>query len=230
MKRGIIQFCACVLIAGNLHSAAMANADTIVTVETITEEWVEEDDSPEISDSDATIDAPHAIAQYGPFKVVAHDRVALIGSIETETPRQFKAMLADFPAIKQIDILDCPGTGDDAANFAIARIIRRRAITTNIPDGGSARSGGVELFLAGAKRRAALGAEFAVHSWRDEDGREAKDYASNAPENLEYINFYKEIGMDDNKAKAFYAMTNSAPHHSALILKTADIARYVQLD
>ncbi len=212
-----------------MQSVAKAAGGTTIIVETTIEEWAEEDEEPGALD-DAVAPSSLSLAQYGPFRIVAKDRVELIGSIESDTPSQFKAMLAAFPAIKQIDIIDCPGTGDDAANFAIARIIHRKGITTNIPDGGSARSGGVELFLAGVKRRAAPNAEFAVHSWRDENGREAKDYAANAPENLEYINFYKEIGMDDAKAKAFYAMTNATPHQQARYLKSTDIAAYIPLD
>jgi hypothetical protein len=225
MKQGFIQFLGFALIAANVHSLASAAETSTVTVETIIEEWDDEEAEPA-----AAISSPLALAQYGPFRVVADDRAELNGSIESETASQFKAMLAAYPAIKHIVLIDCPGTSDDAANFTIARLIHRKGIATGIPDGGSVRSGGVELFLAGVKRHAAPTAEFAVHSWRDEDGREAKDYAANAPENLEYINFYKEIGMDDAKAKAFYAMTNATPHDSARYLKGADIAAYIPLD
>jgi ATP-dependent protease ClpP protease subunit len=228
MKRGLVHLFGCALIAANLHSVAKAADATTTTIETTTEEWVEADSEPEVLND--TPSPSQALAQYGPFHVVAKDRAELIGSIESETPRQFKAMLSAFPEIKQIDIIDCPGTGDDAANFEIARLIHRLGIATNVPNGGSVRSGGVELFLAGAQRKAAPNAEFAVHSWRDKNGREAKDYASNAPENLEYINFYKEIGMDDAKAKAFYAMTNATPHASARYLKGSDLAVYIPLN
>ena len=90
--------------------------------------------------------------------------------------------------------------------------------------------GGVELFLAGAKRRAAPGAEFAVHSWRDEDGMEADDFAESDPVHQEYVAYYREIGMTADKARAFYAMTNSAAHDDALYLRSRDIAAYIPLD
>ena len=211
------------LAAVSLPVVAHATETTTTTVEIFVEEW----DEPDVAEA---MHVEPAIGHYGPFRVVAPNRATLNGSIESETLAQFKAMLAAYPAMKQIDIVDCSGTGDDAANFAIARLIRQRGIATFVPDGGSARSGGVELFLAGAKRRAAPTAEFAVHSWRDEDGREANDYAANAPENLAYINFYKEIGMEDGKAKAFYAMTNATPHDDARYLRGKDIAAYIPLD
>jgi hypothetical protein len=207
-----------------LFAPVPAFAETSLRVETKAYEWVEESPAPQ-----PAISHP-ALAIFGPFAVVASDRAELDGTIETGTPRLFRAMLAKFPGLKQIDMIDCPGTDDDEANFAIAHMIRDRGITTNVPDGGSVRSGGVELFLAGTKRRAAPTAEFAVHSWRDEDGREAEDYAANDPANQEYIAFYREVGMDAAKATAFYALTNSVGNDDALYLKARDIAAYIPLD
>lgn len=195
-----------------------------VSVATSVYEWIDGGEEP------AATKAQNTISSFGPFNVVAPDRAELNGSIESETPGQFRAMLRAFPAIRQIDMIDCPGTGDDEANFAIARMVRQAGIATNVPDGGSVRSGGVELFLAGTKRHAAPGAEFAVHSWRDEDGMEPDDFADNDPVHQEYVAFYREIGMSEDKAKAFYAMTNSASHDEALYLKPRDIAAYIPLD
>lgn len=127
-------------------------------------------------------------------------------------------------------MLDCPGTGDDEANLLLARMVRQAGIATYVPNGGSVRSGGVELFLAGAKRHAEPEAEFAVHSWRDEDGLEADDFAESDQVNREYVDYYREIGMSEEKAKAFYAMTNSVPNDDALYLKSRDIAAYIPLD
>jgi hypothetical protein len=170
------------------------------------------------------------LASFGPFHMVAADRAELIGSIESETPVQFAALLRAYPALRQIDMVECPGTGDDEANLALARMVRRHGVNTYVPDGGSVRSGGVELFLAGAKRVAAPTAEFAVHSWLDEDGLEADDYAADDPAHRAYIAFYREMGMSDANARAFYALTNSAPHDDALYLNGRDISRYVTLD
>jgi hypothetical protein len=112
----------------------------------------------------------------------------------------------------------------------LARIVRKAGIATFVPNGGSVRSGGVELFLAGAKRSAAPEAEFAVHSWLDEDGMEPDDFADSDPANREYVDFYREMGMSPEKAIAFYALTNSVPHDDALYLNSRDIAAYIPLD
>ncbi len=194
-----------------------------VSIETEVYEWVEEEPAQPIQQHSV-------IASFGPFTVVDATRAELNGSIESETPAQFRAMLRAFPGIRQIDMVDCPGTGDDQANLMLARMVRQAGIATYVPNGGSVRSGGVELFLAGAKRSAGPEAEFAVHSWLDEDGMEPDDFAENDPVNREYVDYYREMGMAPDKAKAFYALTNSVPHNDALYLKPRDIAAYIPLD
>jgi hypothetical protein len=127
-------------------------------------------------------------------------------------------------------MIDVPGTEDDRANLKLGRMIRARGMTTYVPAGGSVRSGGVELFLAGERRIAEPGAEFAVHAWVDEDGREATDYAADAPENRAYLDYYQEMGLPDPQARAFYAMTNSVPFSDARWLTASDMGQWVALD
>lgn len=170
------------------------------------------------------------LASFGPFHMVSPTRAELIGSIESETPAQFAALLRAFPALKQIDMVDCPGTGDDEANLALARMVRAAGVATHVPEGGSVRSGGVELFLAGAKRSAAPTAEFAVHSWIDENGLQANDYPAGDPAHTEYLAFYREMGMAEREARAFYTLTNSVSHDDALYLKPTELAHYMRLD
>jgi hypothetical protein len=180
--------------------------------------------------SDSAGSVRQAQTHFGPFRVVASDRVELNGSVTSRTPAQFGALLRVYPQIRQVDIIDCPGTDDDEANLTLARMIRKAGIATYVPSGGSVRSGGVELFLAGVRRRADSAAEFAVHSWLDEDGMEPEDFAENDPVNRTYVEYYREMGMTEEKARAFYALTNSVSHDDALYLKPQDIAAYLPLD
>lgn len=173
---------------------------------------------------------PQGIARFGPFRVLDGSRAALVDVTDTHSPAQFEAMLRAFPGISLIEMIDCPGTEDDRANLKLGRMIHARQITTYVPQGGSVRSGGVELFLAGKQRIADPGAEFAVHSWADEDGREAKDYPANAPENRAYLDYYAEMGMSAGQAKAFYAMTNSVPFDDARWLTAQDMGKWVALN
>lgn len=203
-------------------SLPLTNAHASYNIGTDTEaySWSENEPAPR----------PVIASHYGPFRVVAHDRAELDGSISTETPQQFRALLNAYPEIRQIDFVECPGTDDDEANLAVARMIRKAGIATYVPSGGSVRSGGVELFLAGARRRADPEAEFAVHSWVDEDGMEPDDFAESDAVNQEYVRYYREMGMSEANARAFYAATNSVPHDDALYLKPVEIAAYLPFD
>ena len=76
------------------------------------------------------------------------------GDVDGATPRQFAAMLAAFPGVRRLEMIDCPGSLDEEANLILARAIRRAGLETVVPSGGSVRSGAVELWLAGSTRRA----------------------------------------------------------------------------
>jgi hypothetical protein len=164
------------------------------------------------------------LARFGPFYVTAPDRAAMAGIVDTPTPRQFAAMLRAYPAIATLDLIDLPGTYDSDANLVLARMVRRAGIATHVPAGGSVRSGGVELWLAGARRSADEGAEFAVHCWEDENGREASDFAADAPEHQPFLAFYRDVGMTTAEANRFYALTNSVPFEQARYLGRSDMA------
>ena len=88
----------------------------------------------------------------------------------------------------------------------------------------------MELFLAGKTRRIDAGAQFAVHAWLDNYGRQPWDFAEGDPANRLYLDYYQEMGMSAARAKAFYAMTNSVPHASALWLKADDMRQWIIAD
>ncbi|HEY0595851.1 alpha/beta hydrolase [Sphingopyxis sp.] len=179
----------------------------------------------------ATLATPgHAKANFGPFSVIDGATVRMAGDVTSATPRQFAAMLAAFPGLKRLEMVDCPGSLDEEANLILARAIRRQGMETVVPAGGSVRSGAVELWLAGTTRRAAADAEFGVHSWADEYGREANDYPASDPVHAEYLGYYREMGLNDAKAREFYALTNSTPFDDVRYLTRDDMARFVTLD
>ncbi|MGH6785385.1 MAG: alpha/beta hydrolase [Novosphingobium sp.] len=178
----------------------------------------------------APAEVPLGIAAFGPFRVLDPARAALVDATDERSPAQFAALLRAYPGVSLLEMIDCPGTDDDIANLALGRMIRARGVATHVPPGGSVRSGAVELFLAGKRRIADPGAEFAVHAWADEDGMEPADFAEDAPENRLYLDYYREMGMAPAEAGAFYAMTNSVPNADAKWLSAADLGRWVRLD
>ena len=206
-------------------------AAQIVTVTETTEVTYEVADSgSERLVAAAPANVPRGVARFGPFRVLDPGRAALVDVTDEASPAQFQAMLRAYPGIAMIEMIECPGTYDDRANLRLGRMIHARGISTHVPAGGSVRSGGVELFLAGKTRIADPGSEFAVHSWADEDGREARDYAADAPENRAYIAYYEEMGLPEPQARAFYAMTNSVPNAQAKWMGAADMGQWVKLD
>lgn len=168
-----------------------------------------------------------ALAQYGPFVVTGPTLARMVGSTDGMSPQHFDAMLRDFPAIATLEMVEAPGTSNDIANLAVGRKIRAAGIATHVPRGGSVRSGAVELFLAGETRSIEDGASFAVHSWLDNHGREADDFAADHPANRLYLDYYVEMGMSAGQARDFYAMTNSVPHASALWLKADEMRGWI---
>jgi hypothetical protein len=169
-----------------------------------------------------------ALAAYGPFRVLDERTAALVGITDEASPAAFRAMLRDHPGLATLAFVECPGTHDDRANLALGRMIRAAGLAAWVPDGGSVRSGAVELVLAGTTLRIDDGAEFAVHAWEDEDGFEAGDYAADSPENRKYLAYYREMGMSAAAAAAFYAMTNSVPFESARWLDGAEMRRWIE--
>lgn len=168
-----------------------------------------------------------ALGEYGPFVVTAPGVALMMGSTNARSPQDFDAMLRDFPGIRTLEMVEAPGTNNDIANLALGRKIREAGISTHVPSDGSVRSGAVELFLAGQTRSIDDGAEFAVHSWLDNHGREADDFAANHPTHRLYLDYYVEMGMSEEHARKFYAMTNSVPHASALWLEAQEMRGWI---
>ena len=168
-----------------------------------------------------------AIAAYGPFRVLDEGTASLVGVTDATSPAWFAAMLRDFPGIATLRFVECPGTYDDRANLALGRMIRAAGIAAHVPEGGSVRSGAVELVLAGTSLTIDDGAEFAVHAWLDETGYEATDYSADSPMNRRYLAYYREMGMDEAEAASFYAMTNSVPFESARWLDGREMRAWV---
>jgi hypothetical protein len=166
-----------------------------------------------------------AVAAYGPFRVLDDSTAALVGVTDESSPAAFRQMLRDYPGLATLAFVECPGTEDDRANLALGRMIRAAGLAAWVPEGGSVRSGAVELVLAGTSLTIDDGAEFAVHAWEDEDGLEASDYAVDSPENRKYLAYYREMGLAD--PEGFYAMTNSAPFEDARWLDGAEMREWI---
>lgn len=214
------------LIATLAAAFAPAAAAQTYVYEVVTEEWVETGASRFVSPQLAQAES-RAIAAYGPFRVLDDRRAALVGVTDSWSPAEFDRMLADYPGIATLEFIECPGTHDDRANLRLGRMIRAHGISAVVPEGGSVRSGAVELFLAGSTRQIADGAEFAVHAWLDDRGLSAWDYAPDSAEHTKYLAYYREMGMDGEEAARFYSMTNSVPFESAMWMTGEEMRSWI---
>ncbi len=166
-------------------------------------------------------------ARFGPF-VVLNSRVAgLVGATDSESLKHFGRMMTSYPDIDQLDFIDAPGTINDISNLKLGRLIRASGLSTHVPNNGSARSGAVDLFIAGVRRTMDKGARFAVHCWSDYYGKGPYDYKKHDPVNEMYLNYYMEMGMSHDKAHQFYDMTNSVPHSSALWFGPEEMQKWI---
>lgn len=176
----------------------------------------------------AMADAEHAaLASYGPFRVLDGQTAALVDVTDSASPAQFQAMLKAYPGIRTLRFHDCPGTYDDQANLRLGRLIRIARLAVEVPEGGSVRSGAVELVFAGRTIAIADRAEFAVHGWEGEDGRGAQDYPPESPQHRIYLAYYRDMGLDPQQAAQFYAMTNSVTFDHALWLTGQQLRDWV---
>lgn len=218
-------------LVGALFALSVAGTATPAAAQTVTvtEEWivVEETTASRYVSPLQERTEQAAVAAFGPFRVVDDNTAALVGITDSRAPAQFAALLQRYPQVGVLEFVEAPGTHDDRANLALGRMIRDHGIATRVEDGGSVRSGAVELFLAGATREIDPASEFAVHGWLDDWGRGAEDYPAGAAEHRRYLDYYVEMGMDRAEAEAFYAMTNSVPFEQARWLTGTEMRGWV---
>lgn len=102
---------------------------------------------------------------------------------------------------------DIEGSFDDSVNLEVAMTVRHKGYNTVLPQDGFVASGGADFFLAGVKRAVENQYEYGVHSWGADDG-EAMDFPRDHPVHQEYLEFYRELGINET----FYWFTlESAP-------------------
>ncbi len=202
----------------NVRAESAVSYYEVITVEAINDG--DDESAPPVRAESATL------ARFGPFTVVSATTVQMNGITDVATPNQFRRLLAHYPDVNRIEMLDCPGTENDDANLEVARMIRRAGIATHVPADGSIRSGGVELFLAGVRRSYDHGAEFGVHSWQDGDGQEARDVPANDPIHVAYVNYYQEVGLPPQTAREFYAFTNRTAFNAIHYMTELELAHF----
>lgn len=132
-------------------------------------------------------------------------RAIASGTIDISTPGRVMELIFNHPEVDTLVLQECPGSVDDDSNMLACQIIRHHGFTTLVPADGEVASGGVDLFLSGAKRLAEPGARFGVHSWGGV-GESGVDMPRDHESHKMYLEFCRDMGIP----KSFYWFTLQA--------------------
>lgn len=157
--------------------------------------------------------------------IVDGTNAEMYGVINSNIVSNVNELLTNHSSVKNIILMNVPGSADDDSNLAAARIIYNRGINTELKATSSIASGGVDFFLAGTNRVIAQGAIVGVHSWADSDGTQASQLPMNDKQHDSYISYYTEIKMDDPSGFYFFTI-NAAPASSIHNMTDEEITFY----
>ena len=90
---------------------------------------------------------------------------SVYGGTDSTSYSVTKRFLDDNPQVRHLVLKRMPGTVDADTNLRIARMIRRRGLSTHLERRSYIASGAVDLFLSGTARTMDCGAKIGVHSW-----------------------------------------------------------------
>lgn len=153
---------------------------------------------------------------------VRGDRLLMSGIINNNTPEQLVELLTDNPNLREIVLMDVPGSIDDEANIRASRLVRKAGLNTRLLVDSHVASGGVDFFISGQKRIIANGAKIGVHSWSSSDG-EGRNIAKRDPQHQLYLKYYREMGVPDS----FYWFTlNAASADDIYYMTKEEIKKY----
>jgi len=141
---------------------------------------------------------------------VEGETASMYGVIDHTTPQVVKLLLNEHPEVTTIVMIDVPGSDDDPANLAAARLVREHGLNTVVPSNGVIASGGVDFFIAGAERIVEPCAKLGVHSW-DEDSPDGgiiygNEVPRDDPSHTMFLEYYREMDVPED----FYWFTLDA--------------------
>ncbi|MEP6343624.1 MAG: hypothetical protein ABJ275_09935 [Maricaulaceae bacterium] len=152
---------------------------------------------------------------------------SVYGGTDSSSYGVTKRFLDDNPQVRHLILKRMPGTVDADTNLRIARMIRKRGLTTHVQRRSYIASGAVDLFLSGAERTMDCGAKIGVHSWSYDSQNNIGVFS---PKNLGtdrrqgvQEKFLRDMSIDPR----FYAFTRDAADADEIyILLPKDVARF----
>ncbi len=161
------------------------------------------------------------------------------GTIVDATLQDFNKMIAQYPKLKTLNVVDVPGSdvsGDVQTDTALdlGREIYEKNINTHLVDDGFVASGGADLLASGKHVSVGANPSIGIHAW--DGGFEGNPNGSawdikndeNHIEHKKYLHYYQDIGFSKQKAKDFYFFTIRAAKPSEIHTMTiTEINQYL---
>jgi len=163
----------------------------------------------------------------GDSKLIVNGKKAtLAGTLGTSTYIQIQEMI-NTTSVDTLILSNVSGSDNDAINMHTGRLIRNASLTTLMPKGGEAYSGGVDLFSAGAQRIFETGGKLGVHSWCcTADGKDAGQLSKGDKAHGAQLTYFREM-LGTEKGPEFYFYTiNAAPANQIHLMSVADMVKY----
>lgn len=166
--------------------------------------------------------------KYGIFKVINDTTVEMNGVIKGSTPRNFNRLLKNYPNIKVINMLDCPGSMNDEANLRVSRTMHDKGISFHLFSTSVIASGAVDMYVGGLKRTRDAGSKIGVHSWGGKPSEPtAAEYPTDHKVHQLYIDYYVSVGFTQQESEDFYFFTiNAAAADDIYWMTDAEIEQY----
>ncbi|MDH7447904.1 hypothetical protein [Aquimarina sp. 2201CG14-23] len=173
-------------------------------------------------------DSAIASDDLGIFKSINDTTAEMNGVITGNTPAHFDNLVAKYPNLKKIQMLDCPGSEDDEANLRVSKKMHDMGIEFHLFSNSIIASGAVDMYVGGSKRTREMGSRIGVHSWGAGPGEPiATSYPVGHAVHLPYINYYTSVGFTQQEAEDFYYFTiNAAPAEDVHWMTDEEITQY----
>ena len=167
------------------------------------------------------------VKTFGIFTVQDDQKtIHMEGVINSKSFDNFKKLMAKYPNVEKINIVNCDGSMDDETNLKLSKDVHTRKLAIHLLDDGLIASGGVDFYLAGIKRTKGNNTRVGVHSWGG-DNVVATDFPKGHEYHLPYIEYYKSVGFTQQEAEDFYYFTIHAVGADDIHWMTdAELAQY----
>ncbi len=163
--------------------------------------------------------------------VIENQNAKMFGVIGSEIEFKVDILVSECPSVRNIQLIDVPGSEDDEANLNALLRVYEAGLNTELLSTSRVESGGTDFFLAGNKRKIATGARVAVHSWAEDDFNgdtvDGRSFPNGHEKHQSYIECYMALGMSRQSAEDFYYFTlDAAPANEMHYMTNSELSRF----